>query len=43
MAIKIELKQISCSYLLAQKVQNGFLEFLVLFLRSKLLMNRKNY
>jgi len=35
----IELKQIYCSYSRTHKVQNGFLKFLLLFLRSTLLLN----
>jgi len=38
--IKIELKQIYCSYSRNRKIQNGFPSFLLLFLRSILLLNR---
>jgi len=38
--IKIELKQIYCSYSRNKKIQNGFQSFLLLFLRSILLLNR---
>ena len=43
--IKIDLKQIYCSYSRTHKIQNDFLQFLVLVLRSTLLLNmwmRKN-
>ena len=38
--IKTDLKQIYCTYSRTQKIQNGFLQFLLLFLRSTLLLNR---
>jgi len=38
--IKIELKQIYCSYLRNKKIQHGCLSFLLLFLRSTLFLNR---
>jgi len=37
--IKIELKQVCCSYLRNKKIQNGFPSFLLLFFRSILLLN----
>jgi len=37
--IKIDLKQIYCRYSGTQEIQNDFLLFLLLFLRSILLMN----
>jgi len=37
--IKIELKQIYCSYSRNKKTQNGFQSFLLLFLRPILLLN----
>ena len=40
--IKIDLKQIYCSYLDTQKIQNDFLQFLLLFLRSTLLIKETN-
>ena len=39
--IKIELKQIYCSNSPNKKIQNGFQSFLLLFLRSVLLLNGK--
>ena len=39
--IKIELKQIYCSNSPNKKIQNGFQSFLLLFLRSILLLNGK--
>jgi len=41
--IKIDLKQIYCSNFDTQKIQNDFLSFLLLFLRSTLLMNRNKH
>jgi len=41
--IKIDLKQIYCSYSGTQKIQNDFLQFVLLFLRSTLLMNRNKH
>jgi len=38
--IKIGLKQIYCNYSGTQKIQNNFLKFMLLFLRSSLLMIR---
>jgi len=38
--IKIELKQIYCSFSRNKKIQNGFQSFLLVFLRSILLLNR---
>ena len=43
MVIKIELKQIYCSYSRTHSIQNGFLHFLLLFLRSTLLLNRNKH
>ena len=40
--IKIDLKQTYCSYLDTQKIQNDFLQFLLLFLRSTLLIKETN-
>jgi len=40
--MKMDLKQIHCSYSGTQQIQNDFLSFLLLFLRSTLLMNRNN-
>jgi len=41
--IKINLKQIYSSFLRIQKIQNGFLLFLLLFLMSRLLPNRNKH
>jgi len=41
--IKIDLKQIYWSYSGTQKIQNDFLSFLLLLLRSTLLMNRNKH
>ena len=38
--IKIELKQIYCSYSRNKKIQSGFQSFLLLFLRPILLLNK---
>jgi len=38
--VKIKLKQIYCSYSRNKKIQNGFQSFLLMFLRSILLLNR---
>jgi len=40
MVNKINLKQIYCSYSRTHNIQIGFLHFLLLFLRSTLLLNR---
>jgi len=40
--IKIDLKQVYCSYSRTHKIQNGFLYFLLLFLRSMLLPKNKH-
>jgi len=39
----IYLKQIHCSYSRAHNIQNGFLHFLLLLLRSTLLLNRNKH
>jgi len=41
--MKIELKQNYCSHSRTHKIQNGFLQFLLLFLRSTLLRNRNRH
>jgi len=43
MVNKICLKQIYCSYSGTHNIQNGLLHFLLLFLRSTLLLNRNRY
>jgi len=43
MVKNIYLKQIYCSYSGTDNIQNGFLHFLLLFLRSTLLLNRNRY
>ena len=43
MVKKIFLKQVYCSCSRTHKIQNGFLHFLVLFLRSKFWLNRSKH
>jgi len=40
---KIYLKQIYCSYSCTYNIQNNFLHFLLLLLRSTLLLNRNKH
>jgi len=41
--IKIDMKQIYCNYSRTQKIQNGFLPFLSIFLTSTFLLNRNKH
>jgi len=40
---KIYLKQIYCSYSIIHNIQNGFLHFVLLLLRSTMLLNRNKH